>query len=366
MNDVGQQQVGVVFDIDGVLLCGGEAIPGAAKAVSAIADTNIPYIFVTNGGGVPERVKADVLTSALALPPSSPLTSAERILLSSTPMAGLVPDLKDARILVVGRGSSSFVTSVLAKYGYTNLIAVDDYMAKYPFLVPQWTSNPSLMAADSSSSSSSSSQNPQEDNPPVDDVDDVNQVVDPEDYIDAVMVIHEPSNWGPVLQTLLDVVLSVSGNPGVRRKDWEDNPQTSIPVYVANPDLAYSDTFCVPRITSGSFITCLQSLVSANTGGKAELDVTFFGKPQPLTYEYAQSMLNDLAGGAEFDAIYAIGDNPRSDIAGANAAGPPWTSILVRTGNFNDPAAENSSLHPAHHVFPSVVEAVDFILQHRE
>ena len=41
-----------------------------------------------------------------------------------------------------------------------------------------------------------------------------------------------------------------------------------------------------------------------------------------------------------FGAIWAVGDNPRSDVRGANAAGAPWVSVLVRTGvaKENDPA----------------------------
>ena len=33
-----------------------------------------------------------------------------------------------------------------------------------------------------------------------------------------------------------------------------------------------------------------------------------------------------------FSGIFAVGDNPRADVRGANAALHPWTSILVRTG----------------------------------
>lgn len=48
-----------------------------------------------------------------------------------------------------------------------------------------------------------------------------------------------------------------------------------------------------------------------------------------------------------------IGDNPNSDIAGANAKG--WTSILVKTGVFKEDDPENSvngndKKHPATHV----------------
>lgn len=28
--------------------------------------------------------------------------------------------------------------------------------------------------------------------------------------------------------------------------------------------------------------------------------------------------------------VYAVGDNPAADVRGANLAGPPWVSVLVR------------------------------------
>ena len=48
-----------------------------------------------------------------------------------------------------------------------------------------------------------------------------------------------------------------------------------------------------------------------------------------------------------------IGDNPKSDIAGAKAKG--WVSILVKTGCFDPNDAQNSvngndKVHPATHV----------------
>lgn len=41
---------------------------------------------------------------------------------------------------------------------------------------------------------------------------------------------------------------------------------------------------------------------------------------------------------------YMVGDNPASDIAGANAHG--WSSILVRTGVFHDTHGEKPSYQP--------------------
>jgi hypothetical protein len=51
-----------------------------------------------------------------------------------------------------------------------------------------------------------------------------------------------------------------------------------------------------------------------------------------------------------------VGDNPAADIRGANLAGPPWRSVLVRTGVFAGGA--NSPSDPAHAVVEDVLAAV--------
>ena len=59
-----------------------------------------------------------------------------------------------------------------------------------------------------------------------------------------------------------------------------------------------------------------------------------------------------------------IGDNPESDIAGANAKN--WTSILVKTGVFKpeDPETSqngNDRNHPATHVVETFKDAIELI-----
>ena len=56
-----------------------------------------------------------------------------------------------------------------------------------------------------------------------------------------------------------------------------------------------------------------------------------------------------------------IGDNPDSDIDGANRRG--WVSILVKTGIFNAEKEENSSRHPAKYVVNDMEAAVKLIYQ---
>jgi hypothetical protein len=62
--------------------------------------------------------------------------------------------------------------------------------------------------------------------------------------------------------------------------------------------------------------------------------------------------------GEVFSVIYAVGDNPAADVRGANSAGQPWVSVLVRTGVFQGPPASNSLSDPAHIVVEDVLGAV--------
>lgn len=119
----------------------------------------------------------------------------------------------------------------------------------------------------------------------------------------------------------------------------------------------------------------------------APLEVRYFGKPERHTYRFAERQLRLLAshltsgGGSveaggqggtsasdSFDRIFMVGDNPQADIRGANNAGDPWRSVLVRTGVFGRGRAqaelENDLQDPASLVVPSLVEAVDAIVAH--
>jgi ribonucleotide monophosphatase NagD (HAD superfamily) len=56
-----------------------------------------------------------------------------------------------------------------------------------------------------------------------------------------------------------------------------------------------------------------------------------------------------------------VGDNPDSDIDGANRRGEKWVSILVRTGVFQ--GAGNSDKHPAKYVVQDIEEAIKLIFK---
>ncbi|KAF8906463.1 HAD-hyrolase-like-domain-containing protein [Gymnopilus junonius] len=105
-----------------------------------------------------------------------------------------------------------------------------------------------------------------------------------------------------------------------------------------------------------------QSVFKALTG--SEYPHTQFGKPTKATYDFAQVLLHgrvkELYGDVPLlQNVYMIGDNPESDVAGANAAG--WSSILVKTGVY-DPSDGPPSHSPAH-IAEDVEEAVKWAIQ---
>lgn len=64
--------------------------------------------------------------------------------------------------------------------------------------------------------------------------------------------------------------------------------------------------------------------VSMQVMGSPLANYKVYGKPNPEPYELAEELLAKQAGlqrESTFGTIVAIGDNPNSDIAGANAAG---------------------------------------------
>ena len=112
---------------------------------------------------------------------------------------------------------------------------------------------------------------------------------------------------------------------------------------------------------------CLEKLYKELTGNA--LQYTKFGKPEPNTYQYDDliSFATDVIKGVKNSLwpgmhgehiVYAVGDNPASDIAGANQHG--WESILVKTGVWSEADGHN---HGATHVVYDVEEAVELALK---
>ncbi|RQM09618.1 hypothetical protein DD237_007142 [Peronospora effusa] len=303
---------GIAFDIDGVFIRGDHALPKAKQVLQSLEKNKVPYIFLTNGGGCMEEDKAKNLSRILDWPIHS-----DHMILSHTPMRELAKIYAHKRVLVMG---SHDVWRVAECYGFKKVVSVKDLLHHYPTQYP-------FIHYDQRSA-------PHHDEP-----------------IEAIIVMHDPINWAPEIQVAVDVL--VGGDPpGSGRPSGKQ-----IPLFLSNDDFVFSGAYPAPRFAQGAFTRCLKLLYEDLTGRK--LDVTNYGKPYKVTYNYAQSLLNTVSGQDEpLKHLYGIGDNPQADIQGANNAGDEWTSVLVRTGIYD---GSSDPEHEADVVVDDVYDAIKHI-----
>ena len=180
--------------------------------------------------------------------------------------------------------------------------------------------------------------------------------------VDAMFVFNDPRDWALDIQIILDLLLSQNGILGtystcngdgsVRNQGWQEDGQP--PLFFSNADLFWSTTYHQPRIAQGAFQAALAGVWSRVTSG-TNLRRTVIGKPFPETYRYAERVLKGhradvlIRGGhgdnhTPLKRVYMVGDNPESDIRGANEfksqSGTDWHSILVRTGVYREERGE--------------------------
>jgi len=170
----------------------------------------------------------------------------------------------------------------------------------------------------------------------------------------AIMLWSDAVNLELNMQLFSDLLVSKDGRLGQSQRGPGD--KQFVKFLLSNPDLIYADKHPVPRHGQGILIHCLKELMR-EVYGIADLEYTMYGKPERLTFDYAESLLVAKAQRVEISKFYMIGDNPEGDIEGANRKG--WTSILVRTGLFTGPG--NDTNHPASHVVEDMEEAVRLI-----
>lgn len=175
--------------------------------------------------------------------------------------------------------------------------------------------------------------------------------------VDAIFVFNDPRDWALDTQVILDLLLSSQGVFGTisDKNGREDLPncgyqQDGQPhLYFSNPDLFWAAAYHLPRLGQGGFREAFEGTWAATTGGPTngvELLKTVIGKPCQGTYEFAERQLvrnrSKIFGGETVHPlrkVYMVGDNPESDIRGANSYvsvnGSDWHSILVRTGVYS-------------------------------
>jgi HAD superfamily hydrolase (TIGR01456 family) len=307
----------VALDIDGVILKGGKLLSGAKEAIQLLHNKRIPFVFLTNGGGISETLKAFELSKKVGISFSS-----DQVVQCHTPMKCLANFYNNKRVLIVGKESC---VDVAHSYGFNKAIGIEQYHLENPTVYP-------LREPKSPNIGTSMSMN--------------------NDPIAAAMIFHDPVDWGLEMQILSDVLIDRTGKGA-----------QNIPLYATNADIVYTTEFPYPRFTQGAFVKAFKHLYETFHG--QHLTINFYGKPFTAQYEYAENLLLEQAkklGVPKPTIFFGIGDNPLSDIRGANNAGTKWKSILVRTGIFCDDLKENDDQDPADIVCQDLEAAVKSVL----
>ncbi|KAI0874051.1 HAD-superfamily subfamily IIA hydrolase [Hypoxylon argillaceum] len=340
------------FDIDGVLLHIAKPIPGATETLKYLQRHDIPFILLTNGGGKHERERVEDLSNRLGVP-----LSTDNFVQSHTPFEELVDrswhqthidghaqlepqsgsgkaGLADKNILITG--SNPAKSRLIAEaYGFRSVITPADILAAHPGIFPFEPLLASHYAATA------------------------RPLPSPHPKIDAIFVFNDPRDWALDTQIIVDLLLSRGGVLGTYSPKngssggWQADGQPDL--YFSNHDLFWSANYHLPRFGQGAFQAALAGIWRQVTGGQAELRRTTIGKPYARTYGYAERVLaqwragllekrNSSSNGGDAEQtrheplarVYMVGDNPESDIRGANEYASPqgteWASILVRTG----------------------------------
>ncbi|XP_076893581.1 mitochondrial hydrolase YKR070W-like [Bidens hawaiensis] len=329
--------VGIAFDIDGVILRGRSPIGDSPKALRRLYDYDadsgslkIPYLFLTNGRGIPESRRASELSQLLGVN-IDPI----QIVQGHSPFKNLLTRFENELIVATGKGEPAVVMS---EYGFKKAISLDEYASYFKNIDPlspykTWTTTQPCNEQKSSGFDVTS------------------------ERVKAAFVVSDPVDWSRDIQVLCDILRS-GGLPGEKS---EHQPH----MYFAADDLEYQAVFPSERLGMGAFRIALESIF--NSIHHKPLKYTSFGKPNPFVFKNAESILMELNGiykdtkSHSFKTLYMIGDNPSVDIKGARQAGHPWFSILTRTGVFR--GKENHTYYPADKVVDTVADAVEFILR---
>ncbi|XP_023579767.1 haloacid dehalogenase-like hydrolase domain-containing 5 isoform X1 [Octodon degus] len=333
---------GFLLDIDGVLVRGHNVIPAALDAfhrlVTPQGHLRVPVVFVTNAGNTLQHRKAQELSALLGCK-----VEPDQVILSHSPMK-IFSQHHDKRMLVSGQGP---VVENARALGFRNVVTMEELRTAFPVLdmvdlERRPTTTPPLRS----------------------------------DFpaIEGVLLLGEPVRWETSLQLIVDVLLS-NGNPGT---GLVTAPYPHLPVLASNMDLLWMAEAKMPRFGHGTFLLCLEAIYQKLTGKELRYEA-LMGKPSLLTYQYAEQLIRQQAErrgwAAPIRRLYAVGDNPMSDIYGANlfhqylqraecaaqaeqqgAGGPQkqWpsatqscTSILVCTGVYRpqEPSAREQPFH---------------------
>ncbi|KAJ6011254.1 hypothetical protein N7451_002666 [Penicillium sp. IBT 35674x] len=325
----------LAFDIDGVLLRGGNPIPEAMDAMKYINGENpfgmrVPYIFLTNGGGKTEQERCEDLTRQLGIE-----VSPGQFICGHTPMREMAERYNT--VLVVG-GEGEKCRIVAEAYGFKDVITPGDIIKTRPDTAPF-----RKLTEDEYNNS---------------------RLLDlSKTQIEAIFVFADSRDWASDQQIILDCVMSKNGCLDQRSETFDDGP----PVFFSHNDVVWSTSHDYSRIGMGALRASLEALYKAVTG--KDLKSIAFGKPQIGTFQFATRLLQEWRSESHgIDeppaTVYFFGDTPESDVRGTNEyneiADNEWYSVLVKTGVYQDGTEPR---FPPKKICDNVFEGVKFAVE---
>lgn len=348
------------FDIDGVLVRSAAPLPGASKALRTLQDSKVPFILLTNGGGKSEAERVSDLQKKLDVELDTSM-----IVQSHTPFADMT-DLHNKTVLVAG-GDYDKCRLVAESYGFKNVVTPGDIVTAYPDIWPF-----AKVFLESGYYKSFARPLPK---PIIPHSTDAKESL----KIDAVFVYNDPRDWGLDSAVILDTLLSPQGFLGALSAK---NGDKSLPnsgylqdgqphLYYSNPDMFWASSYHLDRLGQGGFEAAFSGLWAAVTGNAA-LNKTIIGKPHQPTYEFAErrlrahrkSLFGQVGLNDPLRRVYMVGDNPESDIRGANGYRSPfgseWKSVLVKTGVWKE---GREPAYPPYTIQDNVLEAVKWAVE---
>ncbi|TKA26028.1 hypothetical protein B0A50_05540 [Salinomyces thailandicus] len=335
------------FDIDGVLLHSSTPVPGASETLHDLRAARIPFILLTNGGGTSETARVADLSAKLNLD-----LDLDQFIQSHTPFAD-IHEYHEKTVLVIGGDYDNCARVAREDYGFQNVVTPADLITAYPDIWPFAKVFKDYYAQFAR---------------PLPPHLTTQKSLNPNDHplthnlkIDAIFVYNDPRDWALDLTLTIDLLLSHAGhlgtlsplnnNSNLPNNGYQQDSQP--PLLLSNPDLWWSSSYHLPRLGQGGFHAALRGLWSTITNNTADLQTRTFGKPMQGTYEFAERRLRGyrkkLFGQVGLNdplrRVYMVGDNPASDIRGANGYvspfGSEWKSVLVKTGVYREGTSAN-------------------------
>lgn len=391
--------------IDGVLLRKSTPIAGAPETLKYLQKHEIPFVFLTNGGGKTEAERAAQLSTLLGidLDPAA-------LVQSHTPFKQLVHErsngvlglgrapqnLREKTVLVMGSDASK-ARAIAHEYGFESVVTPADILEACPEIFP-FDPSPEFYKKQQVLPLPKPLWTPGDKRAEL-----KNRL-----KIDAVLIFNDPRDWAVDIQLIADLAGSYEGYLGTRAKDFlglVGHDYAPVPVVFSNPDMLWSAGYHLPRFGQGAFRAAVYAALSGSRQSDRVENMHYFGKPHSPAYFAAEAALHSqfqqlLQSGqhdnilqpTHLDRVYMVGDNPASDIRGAHThnykcnrwadaakrqmyakkadrtieiPGPYWVPCLVRTGVYRYGDSFVSRNREPEKIFDDVKSAVDWALTER-